>query len=81
MQYVQGRSLRDLLDKKKRLTPSLTIMMGAAIAAALAEVGATISPVGAKQMGLVMKATQARLNGKTVDGKALSEKVRAKLSA
>ena len=27
MQYVQGRSLRDLLDKKKRLTPSLTIMM------------------------------------------------------
>ncbi|NBU07094.1 MAG: serine/threonine protein kinase, partial [Acidimicrobiia bacterium] len=35
MQYVQGRSLRDLLDKKKRLTPSLTIMMGAAIAAAL----------------------------------------------
>lgn len=35
MQYVQGRSLRDLLDKKKRLTPSLTIMIGAAIAAAL----------------------------------------------
>ena len=35
MQYVQGRSLRDLLDKKKRLTPSLTIMMGAAVAAAL----------------------------------------------
>jgi tRNA A-37 threonylcarbamoyl transferase component Bud32 len=35
MQYVQGRSLRDLLDKKKRLTPSLAIMMGAAIAAAL----------------------------------------------
>jgi len=35
MQYVQGRSLRDLLDKRKRLTPSLTIMMGASIAAAL----------------------------------------------
>ncbi len=35
MQFVQGRSLRDLLDKKKRLTPSLAIMMGAAIAAAL----------------------------------------------
>jgi serine/threonine-protein kinase len=35
MQYVQGRSLRDILDKKKRLTPSLTIMMGASIAAAL----------------------------------------------
>ena len=35
MQYVQGRSLRDLLDKRKRLTASLTIMMGASIAAAL----------------------------------------------
>ena len=35
MQYVQGRSLRDLLDKKKKLTPGLSIMMGAAIAAAL----------------------------------------------
>jgi len=48
----------------------------AAIAEALAETGAT-SP---KQMGLVMKATQAKLKGKTVDGKALSDKVRAKLS-
>jgi hypothetical protein len=28
----------------------------------------------------VMKATQARLKGKTVDGKALSDKVRSKLS-
>jgi uncharacterized protein YqeY len=47
----------------------------AAIAEALAETGAT-SP---KQMGLVMKAAQARLAGKTVDGKALSDKVRARL--
>jgi len=47
-----------------------------AIAAALAETGAT----SAKQMGLAMKAAQARLAGKRVDGKALSEKVRAKLS-
>lgn len=47
-----------------------------AIAAALAETGAT----SAKQMGLVMKATQAKLAGKRVDGKALSEIVRAKLS-
>jgi uncharacterized protein YqeY len=56
----------------------------AAIADALAEVAATLSPagtpVGPKQMGAVMKATQARLQGKTVDGKALSEKVRAKLT-
>jgi uncharacterized protein YqeY len=48
----------------------------AAIAAALAETGAA----SLKQMGLVMKAAQAKLAGKRVDGKALSEKVRAKLS-
>jgi len=47
----------------------------AAIAAALAEnAGASL-----KQMGVVMKATQGRLKGKTVDGKALSEKVRSRL--
>jgi uncharacterized protein YqeY len=48
----------------------------AAIAEAMTETGAT----SAKQMGLVMKAAQAKLKGKTVDGKALSEKVRAKLA-
>src|SRR6266498_735506 len=46
-----------------------------AIAAAIEETGVT-SP---KQMGVVMKAAQAKLKGKTVDGKALSEKVRSKL--
>ena len=48
----------------------------AAIAEAMAETGVT----SLKQMGVVMKAAQARLKGKTVDGKALSEKVRARLS-
>ena len=48
----------------------------AAIAEAMAETGAT----SAKQMGLVMKAAQAKLKGKTVDGKAMSDKVRAKLA-
>ncbi len=48
----------------------------AAIAAAIAETGIT----SAKQMGVVMKAAQAKLAGKRVDGKALSEKVRARLS-
>jgi hypothetical protein len=47
-----------------------------AIAAAMSETGAT----AAKQMGLVMKAAQAKLAGKRVDGKALSEKVRARLT-
>jgi uncharacterized protein YqeY len=48
----------------------------AAIAEALAETGVT----SLKQMGVVMKAAQARLKGKTVDGKALSDNVRAKLA-
>lgn len=48
----------------------------AAIAAAMSETGIT----SLKQMGVVMKAAQAKLAGKRVDGKALSERVRAKLS-
>jgi uncharacterized protein len=48
----------------------------AAIAAAMAEAGTPTT----KQMGLVMKAAQAKLAGKRVDGKALSDRVRAKLS-
>ena len=48
----------------------------AAIASAMAESGAT----SIKQMGVVMKAVQAKLTGKTVDGKSLSDKVRSKLS-
>jgi uncharacterized protein len=50
--------------------------IAAAVAAALAETGAT----SIKQMGVVMKAVQAKLAGKTVDGKSLSDKVRSKLS-
>ena len=50
--------------------------MLAAVESAISETGATT----AKQMGLVMKAVQARLQGKSVDGKALSDKVRSKLS-
>ena len=47
-----------------------------AIAAAIAETGVT----SLKQMGVVMKATQAKLAGLRVDGKALSDTVRAKLT-
>jgi uncharacterized protein len=49
--------------------------MDAAIAAAMAEAGAS-SP---KQMGAVVKAARAKLEGKTIDGKALSDRVKAKL--
>ena len=47
-----------------------------AISEAMTESGIT----SLKQMGVVMKAAQAKLAGKRVDGKALSERVRAKLS-
>ncbi len=47
-----------------------------AIAAAMAETAVT----SLKQMGVVMKAAQAKLAGKRVDGKALSDRVRGKLS-
>ena len=57
------------------LFPFLPQPRDAAITAALVETGVTSQ----KQMGVVMKATQAKLAGKRVDGKALSEKVRARL--
>lgn len=47
-----------------------------AIEAAVAETGAN-SP---KQMGAVIKAARAKLEGKTVDGKVLSDRVRERLS-
>ncbi len=47
-----------------------------AVASAITETGAT----SAKQMGLVMKAAQAKLAGKRVDGKVLSEMVKARLA-
>jgi uncharacterized protein len=49
--------------------------MSKAIEAAIAETGAN-SP---KQMGSVVKAAKAKLEGKTVDGKVLSDRIRAKL--
>jgi len=56
-------------------TPSAA-ELEAAVAAAMAETGATSQ----KQMGVLMKAAQAKLAGKRVDGKALSELVKSKLT-
>lgn len=50
--------------------------MDAAIAKAIAETGAN----SIKQMGAVVKAAKTALEGKTVDGKVLSDLVREKLS-
>jgi uncharacterized protein len=47
-----------------------------AVKEAIAEVGAT----SMKEMGLVMKATTAKLAGKTVDGKLVSEMVKTALN-
>jgi uncharacterized protein YqeY len=51
--------------------------MDAAVEGAVAETGAT----DVKQMGVVMKAAQAKLAGKRVDGRALSAKVKARLGS
>ncbi|MEO8572579.1 MAG: GatB/YqeY domain-containing protein [Pyrinomonadaceae bacterium] len=48
----------------------------AAVEAAVAETGAS----SMKDMGSLMKATMAKLAGKSADGKAVSEAVKAKLS-
>ncbi len=50
--------------------------MLAAVESAISETGAA----SAKQMGVVMKAVQAKLAGKTIDGKFISEKVKARLT-
>ena len=47
-----------------------------AVADAISEIGATSS----KDMGRVMKAAMAKLAGQTVDGRAVNELVRSKLS-
>jgi uncharacterized protein len=50
--------------------------LDAAVTRAVSETGAT----GPKDMGKVMKTVMALLAGKTVDGKKVSELVKAKLS-
>ena len=47
-----------------------------AVAQAIAETGAS----SMKDMGMVMKATLAKFQGKTADGKAVSEAVKARLT-
>jgi uncharacterized protein YqeY len=51
--------------------------IAAAVTAAITETGAS----SAKEMGRVMKAVMATLSGKTVDGKKVSEAVKAKLGS
>lgn len=82
-QFTKG-GRQDLADKEQAEIVILNSYLpasasdeevAAAVAAAMAETGAT----SAKDMGKVMKATMAALAGKTVDGKKVSEAVKAKL--
>lgn len=83
-QFSKG-GRQDLVDKETRELAIIEAYlpagaseaeMDAAIAKAIAETGAT----SLKQMGAVVKAAKSVLEGKTVDGKALSDRVRARLS-
>jgi uncharacterized protein YqeY len=83
-QFTKG-GRQDLADKEQAEIGVLTGYLPeaasdddvtAAVSAAIAETGAT----SAKDMGKVMKAVMAALAGKTVDGKKVSEAVKAKLS-
>jgi uncharacterized protein len=83
-QFTKGGRV-DLADKEQAEIAILNAYLpasasddeiAAAVTAAIAETGAT----AAKDMGKVMKATMAALAGKTVDGKKVSEAVKAKLA-
>jgi uncharacterized protein len=83
-QFGKG-SRQDLVDKEtKELAIIETYLpagaseaeMDAAIAKAIAETGAN----SIKQMGAVVKVAKTALEGKAVDGKALSDRVRDRLS-
>ena len=83
-QFTKG-GRQDLADKEQAEIGVLTGYLPAAasdedvtaaVVAAIAETGAT----SAKDMGKVMKAVMAALTGKTVDGKKVSEAVKARLA-
>ncbi len=85
IEMFQKGNRRDLADKEEAELKLIETYMpaaptdeeiDAAVTSALSETGVT----SAKQMGVVVKAAQAKLAGKRVDGKALSDKVRSKLS-
>jgi len=83
-QFAKG-GRQDLVDKE---TEQLKVLetylpagaseseMDAAITSAIASTGAT----SMKQMGAVVKAAKEALTGKSVDGKALSDRVRDRIS-
>jgi uncharacterized protein len=82
-QFTKG-GRQDLADKEQAEIAILNAYLPAAasdddIAAAVANAITETGASNAKDMGKVMKAVMAALAGKTVDGKKVSEAVKAKL--
>jgi uncharacterized protein len=74
---LAGKELAEISILESYLPAAATdAEMDAAVVAAMDETGAAT----AKDVGKVMKSAMARLSGKTVDGKRLSEKVRGRLT-
>ena len=74
---LAGKETKELAIIESYLPASASATeMEAAITKAISETGAN----SVKQMGAVMKAAKTALEGKTVDGKALSDRVRERLS-
>ena len=79
-QFAKG-GRQDLVDKETEQLKVLEAYLPAA--ASDADMDAAIASTGAtsmKQMGAVVKAAKEALTGKSVDGKALSDRVRDRLS-
>jgi uncharacterized protein YqeY len=75
-QELADKEAREIVILERFLPPAATPQaIAEAVAAAVAETGAT----SAKDFGKVMKAAMARLAGSSVDGKLVSEAVKAKL--
>ncbi len=75
-QELADKEAREIVILERFLPPAATPeAIAEAVAAAAAETGAT----SAKDFGKVMKAAMARLAGSSVDGKLVSEAVKAKL--
>jgi uncharacterized protein YqeY len=83
-QFIKG-GRRDLAEKEKKEIALIEKYLPAApsddeihraVEEAISETGAD----SLKQMGAVIKAARTKLEGKTVDGKALSDRVRERLS-
>jgi uncharacterized protein len=84
-QYRAGKR-EDLAQKEENEARIIQSYLPAAasqqeIELAVEEAITAVSATSMKDMGAVMKAARAKLEGKTVDGKALSDLVKARLAA